>query len=113
MNYFRLRDSDPSAIKEDFLLQEFHNLFKYFEASMINLTKTEMHQTAIKNGWMDIMEITHFCFNPDLKIRPCGKCSPCSQAIGESMSWRIPLHGKLNWLLYRCKTTIKHDLLKL
>lgn len=54
---------------------------------LIDLTKVEMKEIAIKEGFIDIMNQTWFCHNSDSK--PCGKCNPCKQHVKDNMAYRL------------------------
>ena len=113
MKYFALRNENQENFITHHLMKEYHTLFRYFEGSLLQTTKQEMYQFAHHNNWLDTLNLTNFCYRPSVKIKACGICSPCTQAIDNSMGWRIPFSGVMNRWLYKCKTTIKHDILKL
>ncbi len=83
------------------------SLFKYFKFPTIELTKLDMKALAITDGFMDVMEHTWFCHFPK-NGAPCGVCNPCSIAIREGQGKRIPLVGRLRYLLhYKLRPIIK------
>lgn len=68
------------------------NVYKIFGnliLPVIKLTKKEEEQIARENGWIDIMELTWFCFAP-INGKPCGLCNPCDDAMNTGMEWRMP-----------------------
>ncbi len=86
------------------------SLFKYFKFPTIELTKLDMKALAIKYGFMDVMEHTWFCHSPKNGM-PCGVCHPCSITIREGQGDRIPLVGRLRYLVqYKVRPTIKRVL---
>lgn len=51
-------------------------LFKYFSAPILHLSKPEMMELATKYGFVDILMMRWFCHHPIGK-RACGHCGPC------------------------------------
>jgi hypothetical protein len=75
-----------------------HRLFKYFQFPLFNLRKTDMGAIAQKEGFDDILELTWFCHTPRGNA-PCGVCVPCMYAIEEGMGRRVPLRGRIRYML--------------
>lgn len=73
---------------------------------VIKLTKKDEEQIARENGWMDIMQLTWFCFAP-IKGKPCGLCSPCDDAMNTGMEWRMPAISRWRYhnkkILFACR----------
>ena len=70
-------------------------VFKNFSYPIIDLSKRVIYDTAVKEGWGDIINMTSFCKRPFVSIRPCGVCSPCTTAIMAGMDFRLPLRARL------------------
>ncbi len=113
MKYFTLREENPDKLEINHLMNDYHVLFKYFDGSLLDTTKNEMYRFARDQKWLEILEKTNFCYRPSVRIKACGKCAPCNQAIDNSMSWRIPLSGKIARLNYKLKCFVKEKLLSL
>lgn len=58
-------------------------LFKYWSFPCLTIEKKEMRKIAEKYGFMDILRMRWFCFNP-FNGKACGKCRPCRIAQEES-----------------------------
>jgi len=112
-NAFLTDDRFPESPHQKEIITDLSVLFERFNFPLMSMVKTEMLEIAQQKGWMPVMKNTLFCHRPSVNIKPCGICIPCRQVVGDGMSWRIPLSGKMNRLIYKCKTTIKHDILKL
>jgi hypothetical protein len=78
-----------------------HEIFRPFRFPLVHRTKRDMMEIAMRTGFIHLMNITHFCFNPDRKGRACGVCTPCSLAIEEGMGQRIPWHGHARRIVRR------------
>ena len=78
-----------------------HAVLKYFSYPLITLDKVEMAEISNKEGWDEIMALTWFCHRPTRKKKPCGTCKPCSVAMHEGHSYRIPLMGKMNYYIHK------------
>ena len=95
-----------------------YKIFKHFVFPVRNITKVEMNEIAIENGWEKVMNMTWFCHKPTFKMTPCGICKPCIQAIDSGMGWRIPPGQRALSLYYRkiywpTKAVIRSTLIKL
>jgi len=101
-----------SPYKKD-IVNDISILFEQFNFPLMTVGKTEMFEIAKKHGWMPVMKNTRFCHRPSISIKPCGICKPCRQVVKDGMGWRVPLKGKMNRTLYKCKTTIKHNIFRL
>jgi hypothetical protein len=75
-----------------------HRFFKYFRFALLDLTKKDMQTAAQKEGFDDILELTWFCHTPRGNA-PCGVCVPCMYAIEEGMGRRVPLRGRIRYML--------------
>lgn len=69
-----------------------------FPARIWNLTKKEEVEEIIRLGYKDVFEQTWFCHRPVLG-KPCGRCNPCRSCISEGLGYRIPLSGRILYLL--------------
>jgi hypothetical protein len=76
-------------------------ILQYFTFPTINLTKNQMADIGKKNGWNEILEMTWFCHQPTKNKLPCGRCIPCSIAIGEGFGWRIPIKSRIVSFMYK------------
>jgi hypothetical protein len=65
--------------------------FKSFFYPILEITKKELYKTAKKNHWNQILKQTSFCRRPRKKIRPCGLCGPCADAVESGMGFRFPI----------------------
>ncbi len=74
--------------------------FRSFRFPLIRTTKLEMMSYAKEHGFDDIMLQSWFCHTPR-NGRPCGVCHPCHFALTEGMSRRVPLSGKVRYILRR------------
>lgn len=84
------------------------NVYKVFGnliLPVIKMTKKEEEQIAKENGWIDIMELTWFCFAP-INGKPCGLCSPCDDAMNTGMEWRMPAISK--WRYHNRKIIFRY-----
>lgn len=82
-----------------------NTIFKYFSFPLIDFSKKDMQEEARKHGWIDILKNTWFCHHPVYfpwkGYVPCGGCKPCTIAIQEGMSWRIPLVNQILGNFYK------------
>jgi hypothetical protein len=76
-------------------------LFHYFSFPLIGISKVQMARLAEQRGWKRIMRMTWFCHKPTRNMKPCGKCSPCLQAIQEGLGWRITVRSRMVSFSYR------------
>ena len=111
--YFDQRLKGQLNLESDPITKNLHVLFQYFHAPLQKYTKSEMEKSVLENGWMPLMKFTRFCYNPYLKISPCGKCKPCSIAINDGMMWRIPLRGRISRKKRLFKIYLKKRIMKL
>jgi hypothetical protein len=63
-------------------------VFAQFEFPILEYTKTQMKDSATKQGFLEILEQSWFCHQP-INDRPCGMCSPCVLAVEEGMRYRF------------------------
>mgnify|MGYP001048370260 CR=1 FL=1 len=68
-----------------------YELFRFYNFPIVEISKLDMLKISNKNGWENMMTKTWFCHHPKLGNKPCGKCTPCKQAISEYLEFRIPL----------------------
>lgn len=95
-----LDGQDAFRIKNDYNNTKEHEIFKYFAFPLMEKTKMDMYKIAHENNWMDIMDLTWFCFYPTVKQKPCGVCTPCRQTISEGFKYRISFDKRV-----RCNIT--------
>ncbi len=113
------RDDKAHAVLEPFVLEHCSNgyktyrldvtrapreectLFRYFQFPVFHLSKLEMAAAARERDWNGFMNMTWFCHHPTVRHQPCGKCSPCLDAMEEGMGWRIPLTRRMAFRLRR------------
>jgi 7-cyano-7-deazaguanine synthase len=65
-------------------------LFRDAILPILYLSKKDEENISRENGWLDIMKLSWFCYNPDRKGQPCGWCNPCIDAMNTGMGWRLP-----------------------
>jgi len=89
--------------------------FKPFTYPTIGLSKREMFEIARKNHWETTLDMTSFCRRPKKKVKPCGVCGPCVDAVMSGMGYRLPLDSRLKAYIqipfrnYYRKNYLKHD----
>lgn len=64
--------------------------FKYFKYPIAEITKKDIFKKTKSNGYYDIFIQTSFCHRPIKKIKPCGVCGPCNDAVMAGMGFRLP-----------------------
>lgn len=69
--------------------------FEYFSYPTIELSKKDMFRIARENNWDTILNMTSFCRRPKKKIKACGECGPCVDAVMSGMGYRLPLFSRL------------------
>lgn len=74
-------------------------IFERFSFPILKLTKLEMAKIAREAGFLELMELTHFCHTPRTAGRPCGRCVPCKDALFRGMGYRIPWPTRLKMRL--------------
>ncbi|MEM2522667.1 MAG: hypothetical protein QXW82_05910 [Candidatus Bathyarchaeia archaeon] len=70
------------------------SIFSFFNFPLLKLSKNDMKRIATEKGFLDILEKTWFCHNP-WRNKPCGICGPCTYAIKEGFSYRVPKISRL------------------
>ena len=65
------------------------SIFSYFHYPVMDYTKLDMLETAKREGFFDILNLSWFCHSP-IKREPCGICAPCTIAIEEGLLERLP-----------------------
>lgn len=73
---------------------EIFTVFENLILPIIKLSKKDEERIATENGWLEIMKLSWFCYNPDRHGEPCGWCGPCDDAIHTGMEWRLPKIAK-------------------
>lgn len=91
-------ENSPLRISKESAGSDEHTLFKYFRLPTFYARKHDMHDVALKNGFLDIMERTWFCQTPR-NLRPCGRCIPCGLTISGGVGWRVPLTSRVRYHL--------------
>lgn len=66
---------------------------RYFRFPLLDTTKREMQRHAVERGWIEILDLTWFCFRPLANRWPCGMCMPCRITIDEGMGRRVGWRG--------------------
>jgi len=81
---------------EERLSRQFMNApaFKSFAFPVIDISKTDMDDIAREKGWEEIMYLTNFCRRPP-KVKPCGVCGPCADAVIRGMGFRLPFWSRM------------------
>lgn len=82
----------------DVLANEDLHIFANFRFPLLLLTKEQMRQRAMEQGFITLLEKTWFCFTPRAG-QPCGLCNPCCYSIEEGMSYRLPRISRLRYRL--------------
>jgi 7-cyano-7-deazaguanine synthase in queuosine biosynthesis len=70
-------------------------IFKYFSYPTIDLRKKDMIQTAKNSGWVNILYMTSFCRRPHKRIKACGMCGPCTDAVLSGLGFRLPIISRI------------------
>jgi len=65
--------------------------FRSFFNPLETVTKRDCYRIAKEGGWSDLLLLTSFCRRPRKKIRPCGVCGTCSDAVRNGMGFRLPV----------------------
>lgn len=68
--------------------EELYDLLGNLKYPILDYTKLEIKDIAVKEGFIDIMNETWFCHSP-ISSEPCGVCNPCKYVIEEGMSYRL------------------------
>lgn len=87
------------------------DLFRWFTFPLFQMSKLDMQERALTNGFGDIMEMTWFCFSPLLDGRPCGFCNPCRFTREEGLGHRVPaptIWRKMQYLAFFNSTRARH-----
>jgi len=86
----------PGMDAEERLSKQFMNApaFRSFTFPVIDISKTDMDDMAREKGWEEIMYLTNFCRRPP-KIKPCGVCGPCTDAVIRGMGFRLPFWSRM------------------
>ena len=79
---------------------EVYTLLKYYLFPILDITKLDMKEIAEKEGFIDLLELTWFCHNPQKhgdRYEPCGVCHPCTDVMASGMEERMPLRSKIRY----------------
>ena len=66
-----------------------HQLFRFYRFPIRELSKIDMLEISKREGFYHLMELTWFCHHPRRNGKPCGFCSPCTQAYKYGMKFRL------------------------
>lgn len=80
--------------------KDVYTLFGNYHLPLVYLTKLDMKQYYIQNGYEDVMEKTWFCHKP-IKGKPCGKCNPCIYTIEEGLEERFTKRALTRYKIYK------------
>ncbi len=86
-----------------------YTLFKYFRYPILFITKLDMQEIVIKEGFGDLMKHTWFCHNPQkhgVNYEPCGVCHPCMDVMSAGMGRRMTLRSKTRYY-FRVRSRVK------
>lgn len=81
VGYYYVLDSGNSSI-------DAQRVFGHFRFPLLEYTKTRMKKEAEEGGFIDLMNLTWFCYFP-VNGEPCGTCNPCIYSIDEGMGYRF------------------------
>ncbi len=86
-----------SISREKTFFKRFKNseAFMHFTYPTVGLTKKDMLDIAKNNKWEKLLYMTSFCRRPKIKIKPCGTCGPCVDAVVAGMGFRLPLFARI------------------
>lgn len=93
------------VLKENTTIPEL-KIFSYFHFPLFELSKLDMEEIAINNGFKHIMEETWFCHNPTKDGLPCGLCNPCKYTREEGLGRRVPNPKLLTKLNHQIKVKL-------
>ncbi|MBY5991552.1 7-cyano-7-deazaguanine synthase [Ferrimonas balearica] len=83
-----------TRVSPDTTPAEAYPVLRDFAFPVAHLTKSDMAEGAEKMGFLALLEDTWFCHKAK-SDQPCGRCSPCCQAMERGMSHRLPLRARL------------------
>ncbi len=86
-----------------------YTLFKYFSFPILFITKLDMQEIVIKEGFEELIEHTWFCHNPQkhgVNYEPCGVCHPCMDVMSAGMGRRMTLRSKTRYY-FRVRSRVK------
>ena len=89
----------------------FSVIFKNLNFPLINMSKNDMREWCVDNGFLPVIESSWFCHSPARSGKPCGTCSPCIVAMEEGMGYRLPTKAKVRYhfrILPRLKNFLKN-----
>ena len=84
-------------IDEQLADTDVYTLFKYYRFPIREISKVDMREISIRNGFDHLMELTWFCHHPRRNGKPCGICTPCIQAFKFVMKFRLPFFSRLRF----------------
>ena len=73
-------------------------MFSNFCFPLTDITKLQMKQWYIENGYEEVMNSTWFCHKPR-NGKPCGVCNPCKYTIEEGMKERLPKRALIRYYI--------------
>ena len=80
-----------------------------------DMYKRDYYPIARKEGWDKYLNMTSFCRRPVKKVKPCGTCGPCTEAMMAGLGFRLPLKARIKSKIllpfrsYYRKNYLKHD----
>ena len=78
--------------------EDVNTVFGNFCFPLPEITKLQMKQWYIENGYEDVMNSTWFCHKPRNGM-PCGVCHPCQYTIEEGMKDRLPKRALMRYYI--------------
>ncbi len=69
--------------------------FECFQNPLMEMTKKDCYEYAKAHGWDDLLNLIWFCRRPIKKIKPCGRCGPCTDTVNNGMGFRLPFRSRL------------------
>lgn len=107
ISMLRLLNNTGNVPGKKLVMTDLAELFHPFELPYLNLTKRDLLEQAKQNGWMGLMKLTWFCYNPKPSLKngykPCGGCVTCRGQYKHNFQWRIPIRRRLLQRAYRFK----------
>jgi 7-cyano-7-deazaguanine synthase in queuosine biosynthesis len=85
------------TIDQQYENTDVHTIFKYFRYPIREISKLDMRDIALENGFYHLMELTWFCHHPRRNGTPCGFCTPCAQAFKSGMKFRLARSARFRY----------------
>jgi len=98
-------------LDEKYSHTDIYKAFRYYRFPLITTTKLDMKKMARENGFLDLLNMTWFCYSP-VNGLPCGKCNPCVGVMRDGLGSRIPFSGHIRYYRRIAFETIKDQLRK-